>query len=343
MHKEVSVAQLYKDISLFVRFLIKRWKIYFVVLFIAGLAGISWAYFVKPSYEAELTFVLSSNQNASGITSLASQFGLDLGGNSSDVFSGENILLLLKSRKLVQNTLFRKHNNEFLVNILVKEMKWDKKWVEKERTKNVYPFSGSDKLTPVQDSVLREIYNHLTKTALSISKQDKKTSFYSVITTSGNPVFATFFTRYLVEEAASFYIDSKTKLAKNNLKMLYNEADSIKQLLSSSIKSTGSAVDLNFNLNPALQAQRATAQKNQINSSVLTAAYGEIVKNIELAKITLQKETPLFEIIDIPTLPLKAKKPGKLFSGITAAFIAFIFLTIYFGFKHFTFKTSAFE
>jgi uncharacterized protein involved in exopolysaccharide biosynthesis len=57
---------------------------------------------------------------------------------------------------------------------------------------------------------------------------------------------------------------------------------------------------------------------------VLGSAYGEVVKNLELAKITLQKETPLYQIIDEPFLPLSKTKPGKLKSMIVAGLLLFI-------------------
>jgi len=46
------------------------------------------------------------------------------------------------------------------------------------------------------------------------------------------------------------------------------------------------------------------------------------LQSLEIAKITLQKETPLYQIIDEPTLPLYQDKPGKLTSLIIGGFLA---------------------
>jgi uncharacterized protein involved in exopolysaccharide biosynthesis len=59
------------------------------------------------------------------------------------------------------------------------------------------------------------------------------------------------------------------------------------------------------------------------------------VKQTELAKVTLRKETPLIQIIDKPILPLKKEKIGML-KAIVYGGILFGFLTIlYLIFKKF--------
>ena len=58
--------------------------------------------------------------------------------------------------------------------------------------------------------------------------------------------------------------------------------------------------------------QRSGAQQSQARAAALGQAYGQVLQSLEIAKITLQKETPLYQIIDEPTLPLNMEKPGKL-------------------------------
>ena len=87
--------------------------------------------------------------------------------------------------------------------------------------------------------------------------------------------------------------------------MLQNEADSLRRVLGGAITSAGSQTDLTFNLNPAYQVQRAGAQQSQASAAALGQAYGQVLQNLEIAKITLQRETPLYQIIDEPTLPLE--------------------------------------
>ncbi len=110
--------------------------------------------------------------------------------------------------------------------------------------------------------------------------------------------------------------------------MLQNEADSLRNVLGDAITSAGSQTDKTFNLNLAYQVRRSGAQQSQVKGSALGEAYGEVLKNLEIAKITLQKETPLYQIIDEPTLPLVKEKTGKLMGLIVGGFIgAFLIIT----------------
>ena len=58
----------------------------------------------------------------------------------------------------------------------------------------------------------------------------------------------------------------------------------------------------------------------------------ELVKQSEMAKVTLRKETPLIQVIDQPILPLKKEKFGKakgiVMGGFLAGFLIVIFLII---------------
>jgi len=330
---EMSLKELFLKIGSFIRFLLSKWLILLIAGIIGGGIGLLIAIYTKPTYTGTLTFVLSTDSKGGSLSGLASQFGFDLvNSTGNDVFSGDNILTLFKSQRMLKLVLFKKPPawNDILANIIVKEWEWDKKWMEKKRTNNQFPFpEDTAKLTPVQDSLLREVYDRILEKDLTVIRTDKKLSVYKVSTTSTHETFACYLTRFLMDETANFYIETKTSLAKLNLRMLQQEADSLKGLFGGVISSTAAEVDRTFALNPALQVQRAPVQKGQVHATVLATAYGEVVKNLEIAKITLRKETPLYQIIDVPSLPLKAMKISKRIA-VTAGFLLFSFLTILF-------------
>jgi uncharacterized protein involved in exopolysaccharide biosynthesis len=66
----------------------------------------------------------------------------------------------------------------------------------------------------------------------------------------------------------------------------------------------------------------------QANTAILT----QLVANLEMAKVTLRKETPLVQIIDAPILPLKKEKVSKLMSligwGFMFGFLGVMYLII---------------
>ena len=75
------------------------------------------------------------------------------------------------------------------------------------------------------------------------------------------------------------------------------------------------------NVNPLRQVTRSGVQRKQVDLQANGALYGELLKNLELAKLSLRRETPLIQVVDQPTLPLKKIKPGRLLTGLVYAFI----------------------
>jgi hypothetical protein len=334
---QVSLKEILFTIREWVSFLFSKWLIILIVGIAGGVLGFLYAALSKPQYSAPLSFILAnSDENNANLMGLASQFGINLGGTNEDAFKGNNIIALMKSRRMVQKALLMKPPgaNESLLNIFCRDNKLPETWEKNNRLGKIYPFPDSlSQLSSTQDSMFREIYDHVQKDNLDVSKPDKDQSIYSVTTTSPNQTFSFYLTEYIVDVTSTFYIETKTSLAKNNLAMLQREADSLRNLLGIAITSTASQTDYTFNLNPAYQVQRSASQKSQMQATVLGAAYGEVVKNLELAKITLQKQTPLYQIIDEPSLPLKMETKSKLIFLLAGGFFAGVIICIWLTIK----------
>jgi len=331
--EEVSLKDIVKRLQQIIKFLLSKWLVIVIFGIIGGVFGIIYAYNTKPKYSASINFVLSNTSSSGGgLMGLANQFGINLGNENINAFSGDNIITLMKSRRMVQKALFgkTKKDNESLINIFVKHNEINKGWENKERTKNAFPFpEDENNMTMVQDSLARNIYTSIINGVLEVSQPDKSQSIYSVTSTSKNELFSFYLTKYLVDSTSAFYINTKISTARQNLDMLQHEADSLQNILGGAITSASAQTDLTFNLNPAYQVKRSGSLQSQASATALGQAYGQVLQNLELAKITLQKETPLYQIIDEPTLPLEVKKPGKLTSLIIGGFIGGILICCY--------------
>lgn len=323
--ESVSFKDIINEITKIVKFLLSKWLVIVIAGVLGAAAGLLYAVISTPTYSATLNFVLSANSSAGGnLMGLASQFGVNLGDDNDNVFSGDNIIALMKSRRMVQQALFAKpaNSNESLLNLYIKDSELDAGWQKEERTKRAYPYPDDPStMTMIQDSLFRTVYDNVQENMLDVSKPDNNQSIYAVTTTSANDTFSYYLTKYLVAATSAFYIDTKTSTAKQNLHMLQKEADSLRNVLGGAITSAGSQTDLTFNLNPAYQVQRSGAQQSQARAAALGQAYGQVLQSLELAKITLQKETPLYQIIDEPTLPLTIEKHSKLLLLIIGGFL----------------------
>ena len=107
--------------------------------------------------------------------------------------------------------------------------------------------------------------------------------------------------------------------------ILEKQTDSIRRELNGAITGVAAANDNTFGLNPALNVRRAPSARRQVDVQANTAILTELVKQTELAKVTLRKETPLIQIIDKPILPLAKERFGKakgiLMGGILTGFL----------------------
>jgi hypothetical protein len=112
--------------------------------------------------------------------------------------------------------------------------------------------------------------------------------------------------------------------------VLRRQTDSIRRELNGAITGVAVANDNTFGLNPAMNVRRAPSARRQVNVQANTAILTELVKQSELAKVTLRKDTPLIQVIDKPILPLKKEKFGKamgiMLGGILAGFLVVMFL-----------------
>lgn len=330
-NEEISITPVLVVLKKTIQYLIKKWVIILLAAVIGSVLAFAYATSKRPTYTASLTFVLSSESRVSSFSSLASQLGFgNINTGGSDLFSGDNILTLFLSRNMIERTLFKMPpgGKDILLNIIVKELELDKEWAKQQRTKNAFPFPKTAvNLTGVQDSLVREVHSLIVGKYLSVGRPNKGLSYYNLSTTSTNEIVAFYFTRFLMDETAKFFIETKTKLAQQNLQMVQKEADSLRSLLSNNITATAASVERTYNLNPALQVQKAPIQRSQINTSFLTNAYNELAQNVIVAKLNLQKEIPLYQIIDEPSLPLKASYSNPIKYSI-AGFFAFAFLTV---------------
>lgn len=334
---EVSLKELILKGQDWWRYLLKKW----VLILIVGLAGaglgLTYSFLSKPRYEASLTFVLEDGKSSplGAYAGLASQFGIDLGNSSgSGVFTGDNILEFLRSRLIVEKALLSNINGNSgpsLADLYMQAEGWKERWAENEKLKNIsFPANLSrEKYTRLQDSVLNLLYKQIIKANLSIIKPDKKLTFIAVTCYSRSELFAQIFTTRLVKEATSFYVQTKTQRSKANVDKLQAKADSLEIELSRKAYSVAAAQDLN--INPIKRIATVRTEMGSIDKMVVQTMYGEVIKNLELSKMSMSQETPVIQIIDTPILPLEKKKFGKLKGlvggGMLAGFIC-VFLLI---------------
>jgi len=311
------------------------------VLLLFGLSGvllgIIYSFFLeKPAYKAISTFVLEESGHGGGLgqyASLASLAGIDISGSGSEkgLFQGDNILELYKSRLMIQKTLLTSveidGKNELLIDRYIQSNHLQETWKKKFHIENLNFNNNPKKFSRLQDSILRDITKYFNKRVLFVTKPDKKLSIIDVEVKYKDEIFALLFNQNLVQTVNNFYIQTQTRKTFQNVQVLQHQADSVKVILNQSIGLGAASTDAVPNPNPRLRSLLVPYQKKQVDIQANTAIYSEIVKNLELEKISLRQETPLIQLIDEPILPLEVDKIGKILSPIIGL-VAGLFLSI---------------
>lgn len=326
---EITLKELVAKIVAWLKFLWRK-KLLLIGIALLGVgAGFLVAWKTPPSYVANLTFIMDEDEGSplGAYSGLASQFGIDLGGKGQGgLLAGDNIIEFLKTRLIVERALLSPMKFEgkdiSLAECYIRYTGMRKLWKKLEKPFNVeFPLNQPRSAFSLdQDSVLNIIQQTIVKKNLVVDKVDKKLSFISVEVKSPLQSFSKAFAESVVHEGISFYMDTKTRRTKTNVDRLQAQADSMKILLNRKAYSTAATQDLN--INPARQVAAVSAELAMRDKAILQSMYGEVVRNLEMGKIAMTRETPVIQIIDTPILPLKVDRIGKMKAMIIGGFVA---------------------
>ncbi|MDX6182199.1 Wzz/FepE/Etk N-terminal domain-containing protein [Flavobacterium sp. Fl-77] len=336
---EISLKELILKAKEWYHYLLSQWKIIVLAGIIGAVLGVTYSFFKKPVYTATLSFAVEDEKSGGGglgsALGLASSFGLDLGVSGGGIFTGANLTELFKSRSMVEKTLLSPVNVNgkviSLAEMYIQNNDWRKKWKENPKFSSIQflPNAKRDDFTRIQDSIMGVMYANLSKSGLVVGQKDKKIAIINIDVSSTNELFAKYFCEALAKEVSDFYVDTKSKKARMNMAILERQVDSIRGQLNGSITRVAVANDNTFSLNPALNVRRTPAARSQVDVQANTAILTELVKQSELAKVTLRKETPLIQVIDRPILPLPKERFGKA-KGLVMGVVIVVFFTILF-------------
>lgn len=342
---EISFEGIVVNSIILWKYLKNLWWILLLSGFIGGLLGLTYAMFKKPIYKAQLSFALEDEKSGGGFggaLGIASQFGFDIGGGGGGAFSGDNLLSLMKSRSMVRMALLTpviiNNKTTTLAEFYIDFNDLHRQWQKSPNLKSVkfLPGANPDNFTRAQDSLLGEFHKNLINKSLTVDKIDKKLSIIAINVSSENELFSKYFAEILAKRVSDFYIETKTKKSVQNVGILQRQTDSIRSVLNGAISGVASLVDANPNINPSRLVLRAPSQKRQVDVQANTAILTELVKNLEISKVSLRKETPLIQIIDKPILPLEKERLGKIKGFIIGSLLVLFITTLVLSVKRFS-------
>ncbi len=308
----IAVANLLDEVKLFSLYWAGLRKNIFLCLLLANAIAALVFWRQKHQYESEVSFILEEKSSTGGISGLASQFGIDLGsiGGGGGIFSGDNILDILRSRNIVEKVLVSKidsskgANSASLADLYFPLLKKDIPGIDFHNC--VYGKPS----TRLQDSVLYLMYDKIVTKDLTVDRLNKKGSIIKVAVQSPLEIFSKLFSDRLVNETIRLYVNQKTSVSVRNITRLERRADSLLQLLNN--KSYQSASLQILDANTAFRSTAVPVELSQREKSVTFALFTEVVKNLEASRMGLASQTPIINMLDTSKYPLVDRKKPLL-------------------------------
>lgn len=332
---EITLWDLLQRLKSIWSFLLSNWIKIIIAGFIGGSIGVGYAFLQPIKYTSKLSFVVEdAKSGAGGLASIAGQFGIDIGGGGSGgVFSGDNILIFLKSEGLIRETLMTFYDEKdsiTLVDQYAIAAKMKSKWEKDKKIGKIEFYKYRNHNFPrKEDSLLQAIVNYIRKAELNVSKPDKKASFVEVSVTTRDEMLSKLFSERLVKIATQRYVESKTMTKAINVDKLQKKADSLSAVLNSKTFVAAASQQSLVDANPALRTAPIASEISSREKSMAATIFAEVVKNLEISKTILSQETPVIQIVDQSTLPLKKVRTGKLNSLIIGGFLAVFLYSVY--------------
>ena len=333
---EIQLKDILIKLSEYKAYLVKKKLTIISLSALFFILGIIFTVYIDGKYTAELTFVVEDQQRGNGalgaMSGIASQFGVDFsGGGESTIFSQSNIIELLKSRGVIVSTLMQNAKvngkTDLLVSHYLEINEILEGWTDSDNLKG-FSFHNS---SYINDSITGVMWSNIIENNLTIELQTSEANIINLSYESLNQEFAKEFVENLIKEMSKMYVVHKTAQANNTLDFLQDRADSVFVELEIVEQEFAKVKDINQRIIKATGRLKELQLMRRVE--VLNTMYLEIIKNLELSKITLLNNTPIINIIDKPILPLEENTLSKKFAGFVGGFLGGFLSLCYFIFR----------
>lgn len=321
----------------------KLWKERKMILKSCGWAaviGLVVGFSIPKEYTTMVTLApetSSGKSSSGGLASLASLAGINLGAmESTDALSPNLYPDIVKSIPFsaemlnvkvtdidgkLNTTLYdylEEHQKKpwwsYVIGAPFKALGWVMKTIkgkeEKEESSVVDPF----KLTQEQSQIIGNLSKRIKV------EEDKKTSVIQISVTMQDPLISATLTDTVMVKLQQYITDYRTNKARKDLEFtekLYNEAMEKYHALQQEYAEY-------MDKNQSIAMNKAKAQQERLKNETELAfnVYNQTAQQLQVAKAKVQEYTPVYTVVEAPTVPLRAEKPSKPLILIGFVFLA---------------------
>ena len=345
--KTIKYPELKAVIQRFLNYFISQYKIILLITIITSTIGLIYGKLQPSTYKATSTFIVEdkSGKGGGGLSGLASQFGIDVGGltgGGAGLFDGDNILEIIKSRAIIEKVLLTKieepslAKGQTIADYYIQINNLGPAFESKNITTKSLNFAGLTegiKHTLQQDSILFILYSGINK-SLNVEKKNKKSTIITLEVVSGNQVFSKIFAEQLLKQTSDLYIDIKTGNLSRSIDRIQQKADSLQNSLRGIYQKSFQAENATklYNVNSSLRINTSQTEITARDKTVSSTLYAEVVKNLETLKLSLINQTPVIQVLDTPKYPLfDQRTPARYFLliGFAVGIVLSFFYALY--------------
>lgn len=272
-------------------------KLISIVIAIFMVIGVVYAFAATPIYKSNLTMYPSAGENSKmgGLMSMASSFGMDIGGGSKGIYNIEDVI---KSRTIAKEVVLHKWNtNKFNYPV------------------NLLEFSGKE----IKDSV-EALYSSIESYNKMISiETNKETGLMNLSVESEDPLLSAEIANYLGEAVTQYVQENQGVKAKRNIIHIIKRLEEVSKELVSAEEEVKN-YKLNNRDSYSAQSQLELGRLSRV-LEIKQGVFLTLSQQKELAEIEKIKKTPVINILDKANIPLFKEKPRKSLICIVFTFL----------------------
>jgi hypothetical protein len=316
---EITLRDLVYRVRGWILEIIRYWYIPGILIVLA-LAYEAYKYFTyTPLFTANITFNVDEDEGGGnqGLTSILGQFGL--GSVRPSRYNLDKILALSKSRRVIQEPLFSKitvnGKDDYLANHILREYKLNE--LPREKASGKSPFYFTHDSIPLfsneENAMLLLLYNTIVgppdqpKKALMTSTYNEDSNIMTLGVTTTNETISLALAKRMFESLSTYYINKSIEKLSKTYHLVSAKRDSVLEALEAAEFQLANFRDTHKSL--LMRTDQITELRLQRDVAALTAMYGEVLKNVEIADFSVKNKTPFIQVIDSPLSPLQ---PARL-------------------------------
>ena len=312
----------------------KHWKNYVVVILASVIFGAVYTLSLPAYYECQVMLVpeLSLSGSSSGsLTSLASTFGVTLGGGGSKELDAitPNLYPDLMNSVDFKGSLFdikvhRKDSSKIMnyydYLLYYQQKPW---WI------NLFMGKDSIKDEKLNTFMLTKQQTRIMKTIQKnvVCDVDEKTGVITICVTDQDPLIAATMADSVQSRLQEFITKYRTNKARNDLENTKKLCMEAKHRYEKARQLYGSFSDSNQDL--ILESVRSKREDLENDMQLQFNTYNSLAANLQASYAKVQEVTPAFTTLQSATMPIEKAGPQGKKIVLVFAFLAFLGVTVY--------------